>query len=833
MRHVLCTLLIFSLAWTASAATRNNDDSCDIAVMPAATLLLPYFEVDLDNPPGETTIFTITNASNLDAIARVTLWTDRAYPVITFNVYLTGYDVQALNLYDIIGRGVIAPDAGTGTAITKRGKYSDPTSRVDLANCARLPGALDAAAIVRLRDAFTQGTIPGECTDVGGEHDNAVGYATIDVVEDCSSTSPIDPVYWTSDVRYDNVLIGDYQQIDSARNFAEGGPMVHIRAVPEGGTPRARLTSPEKYDAGFERTFYARYQSHLSPKLDGRQPLPTQFAARWIKETAPGFETSLKIWRELRAGVNASCADYDDVNLGVSDIVVFDEQENAVGANGRRIELPATSRTAVTDPSIYPQIDAASGWIYLNLDRIRHDDVASQAWVISSMRAENRSSTDVDAIAMGNGCSAPAETSEISPAGGDDSCDIALLPAATLLLPYFEVDLDSPSGETTRFTVTNVGPKEQIARVTLWTDYSFPVITFNIYLTGYDVQSINLFDVIARGAIAPDAGTGTLVARRGAYSERNRSLDLSACAQLPGALPEAYVTRMQDAFTEGTVPDLGNLAGCNNVGNEHANAVGYATVDVVRNCATNNHTSGKYWTEDIAWDNVLIGDYHQVDPSDNNAQASLMVHIRAIPEGGTLAERLALPRKYDAGFDRTFYARFQSAHTSKLDGRQPLPSLFAARWIQGGAAGFQTSLKIWREGVTPGARTCATWDDNFTRYREIVAFDEAENGVAVIGYRCSDCLTREFSLPTTSSTSARDTDIFPQLTNGAVAGWMYLNFYDPENARYGSNWVVSSMRAEGRYSVDMDAAALGNGCSAPVARPSEVAGGQEIIGPRP
>src|SRR5688572_33507931 len=62
---------------TGGPATTNNDDSCDIGVTPAATLLLPYFEVDLDaaNGSGETTLFTITNTSNLDQIAHVTLWT--------------------------------------------------------------------------------------------------------------------------------------------------------------------------------------------------------------------------------------------------------------------------------------------------------------------------------------------------------------------------------------------------------------------------------------------------------------------------------------------------------------------------------------------------------------------------------------------------------------------------------------------------------------------------------------------------------------------------------------------------------------------------------------
>jgi hypothetical protein len=34
--------------------TTNNDDSCDIGVAPAATLLLPYFEVDFTNRTQDT-----------------------------------------------------------------------------------------------------------------------------------------------------------------------------------------------------------------------------------------------------------------------------------------------------------------------------------------------------------------------------------------------------------------------------------------------------------------------------------------------------------------------------------------------------------------------------------------------------------------------------------------------------------------------------------------------------------------------------------------------------------------------------------------------------------
>lgn len=69
------------------------------------------------------------------------------------------------------------------------------------------------------------------------------------------------------------------------------------------------------------------------------------------------------------------------------------------------------------------------------------------------------------------------------------------------------------------------------------------------------------------------------------------------------------------------------------------------------------------------------------------------------------------------------------------------------------------------------------------------------------------------------------------MTNGAVGGWMYLNLDNCDRDTTGSsNWVITSMRAEGRYSVDMDAAALGNGCSAPAAI-TEVTTGTAIIGP--
>jgi hypothetical protein len=408
----------------------------------------------------------------------------------------------------------------------------------------------------------------------------------------------------------------------------------------------------------------------------------------------------------------------------------------------------------------------------------------------------------------------------------DDSCDISVAPAATLLLPYFEVDIDDPAGETTLFTITNVSNEDQIAHVTIWTDYSFPVIDFNIYLTGYDVQSINLYDIIERGLIAPDAGTGTDVTDRGDYSVVNADLSLGACDRLPGQLDDAYIVRLQSALIDGTVPDFGTLPGCNNVGNEHDNAVGYVTIDLADLCSTSLPTDPGYFTTEIRFDNVLIGDYQQVHSAENFAQGNPMVHIRAIPEGGEPGEAAII------NFDRTFYSRYQSGGV--LDRRQPLPSIFAARWIQGGVGEFQTYFKIWREGQTDfaDANSCSEWDDNVTVAAELVTFDDAENAWGdVPDSRVSPPLTTEFTLPETSLTSVDDASIYPQPDNGAIDGWMYFNLDNDDADGFASqNWVIVSMRAEGRYSVDFDAAWLANGCT-PEEPISEVTTGDEIIGP--
>src|SRR5689334_12525311 len=111
LRAAVAALLLCASLPLLADVTTNNDESCDISITPAATLLLPYFEVDTAAPigGGTTTLFTVVNTSRYPQIAHVTVWTDWAYPVLGFNLFLTGYDVQGINLYDVIVRGIVVP----------------------------------------------------------------------------------------------------------------------------------------------------------------------------------------------------------------------------------------------------------------------------------------------------------------------------------------------------------------------------------------------------------------------------------------------------------------------------------------------------------------------------------------------------------------------------------------------------------------------------------------------------------------------------------------------------------------------------------------------------
>jgi len=455
-------------------STTNNDDSCDIMVAPAATLLLPYFEVETAQRATDT-FFTITNVSRFPQIAHVTVWTDWSFPVLDFNIFLTGYDVQPLSLYDIVVLGVIAPSSGLGgtSSATTPGSLSAANSGnpnlAAVANCTGLPGTYNGAVRTAVLSALTTGiyNAPGfgsSCgsTRVGsvGTHTTAttaVGYLTVDVTSVCSTTLPTTPQYFVSEILFDNVFLGDYQILNKTPgfNYVGGSPMVHIRAIPEGGPAGVQLVGSQ---TNLPYTFYARYVNGSSVfvgptaiNADRRQPLPSVFAARWTDGGTAGFNSSYRIWREgvtgptnsVLGGVTAtSCAGVaNNSALPVTELVRFDEHENPSIFNPQRdvspvtpiaITLPETS-TVTTAGGVFPPSNSPAGdtdgWMYMNLNSgtvagpanlALHPTItrASQNWVVTSLKASGIYAVDFDAGTLGNGCSGAVPVSAANSSGG-------------------------------------------------------------------------------------------------------------------------------------------------------------------------------------------------------------------------------------------------------------------------------------------------------------------------------------------------------------------------------------------------------------------------------
>ena len=238
-----------------------------------------------------------------------------------------------------------------------------------------------------------------------------------------------------------------------------------------------------------------------------------------------------------------------------------------------------------------------------------------------------------------------------------------------------------------------------------------------------------------------------------------------------------------------------------------------------------------------------------------HAGGNPLVHIRAIPEGGPAGTQTTTNLPY------TFYDRFTAPGLRTVDRRQPLPSTFAARFISGTGSAFNTAFKIWREPSTGGGASCDQYGihNSGMSFVEAVRFDEHENPTTGSGGVIID--PPPPSLYQLSVTSAREIGdyVFPiSSASGDVGGWLYLNLNNGGTPNYSvtsngissstpptprdfvqnsstirgprqsQNWVIVSMTAEGRYSVDFDATPLANGCTPSPALGAEIAPGPNV-----
>lgn len=336
-------------------------------------------------------------------------------------------------------------------------------------------------------------------------------------------------------------------------------------------------------------------------------------------------------------------------------------------------------------------------------------------------------------------------------------CTIDAVPAATLLLPYFEVgltptdddDVASTTNVDTFFSVNNASAAPTVAHVVFWGDWSLPSIDFDIFLTGYDVETVSLADVFNNGNLPVTAHAWNdpedTISPHGQDSQNPAwdSFSPNVMTSGPNAGEDQGCDPQNDIpGTDGYCPRLGGdplapFTGCDVnlplgrpalsgqfldrvrcghtgrglaceaeecIGTPHGDggndyiARGYITIDNVRDCNLFfPNSSSSYFAGANAYVtnvNQLWGDWFIVQ--DGRAIGDNLVAIEAWNDRQYPGQMFA-PDAY------TFYGRYQlPVGASAADQREPLASTWATRYFNTAgnpAAAFDggTSLMVWRD----------------------------------------------------------------------------------------------------------------------------------------
>jgi hypothetical protein len=392
------------------AAGPARADLCSIDPLPAATLLLPYFEVDPSNPSGMTTLLSINNSSAVAVLANVVVWTDLGVPGLGFQIYLTGYDVQTINVRDLFN-GTLPQTASAGQdpqdTISPKGQDSQD---INYASCSGVfpYGPLPAAFVNHLRAAYSGqfSTVFNGCAGQNLQDGRMRGYITIDTVSGCSPTVPSDPGYFgPGGIATDqNVLWGDYIYIDPANKYSDGENLVRIKSL------------PGSFKAG-DFTFYSRYVGNSG--ADSRQPLATAWASRFVNGGAFAGGTDVVVWRDSGQIVKPFPCGTQPVGfpLLINQQVAFDEQEQTVVPTVLPTALPVIPGGPPNEPApdVFPaeanrvHIAGAAypvpypfGWLFLDLDA--PGPVLRQSWVETIMKAQGLYSVGFNATPLDSAC---------------------------------------------------------------------------------------------------------------------------------------------------------------------------------------------------------------------------------------------------------------------------------------------------------------------------------------------------------------------------------------------------------------------------------------------
>ena len=409
----LAIIAVFAIASTAVAVT------CTIDQRPAATLLVPYFQVSYDGagdlvatgPDARDTIVTIANASAAPMIAHVNVYTRESVLVLDFNIALTGFDVQAMRVSDILSGILPASGDVIGFDVCQRNPDAEVYPALDgFLRVIPLAPATGNDNTLATTDYPVPAFGPGfgivddlrrNCDDE--LDDLAIGYIMIDHANYCNLSDPTDPAYYTNDaIGMENNLWGEIIFTSGTGISTYGMSTVNVEADSVIGDLSQQTPIPM-------RTLYARYWNEgdndgdfppaACPNCgngnpendllisapwdigygDQREPLGLRWAARWF-DLGATITSNFRVWRSSITG--GDCI----FNEPTVTLTFFDEDENTVtqGVCPSPCTQPTfnfpleTQQRNITD---FSHPTAVAGWVNMDFVNFSAGDVWDQAWV--------------------------------------------------------------------------------------------------------------------------------------------------------------------------------------------------------------------------------------------------------------------------------------------------------------------------------------------------------------------------------------------------------------------------------------------------------------------
>lgn len=362
-------LSIALLGFAALARMGSALSQCAIQETPAATLLLPYFEVDLSTGSGKTTQVTVGNAFYNPVLVEAVVWTDLGVPIFSFDIYLGGYQDVQFDLRNVLEGGTLpqtSPPPGTYPSC----QGFMPPAQIPWTTLATYQQALTGAPAPAINN-LCAGRNLGDTI--------ARGYITFDAVNMCTLQIQSDPGVFSGGgggVFSDNdTLYGDFAYVNTGLGQAEGHPLVHMVAD---------ATATQTSVAG-NYTFYGKFDSWTA--ADNREPLATEFAARYVPAG-----TDLIVWRDSKVvqgwfNCNSLPAWYP---LGQEGLWDMSDSGTYASLNNLKPFGAVAQRVHVGGRAL--PVPYSSGWFYMDLNTYVAqagnnppvDGSVSQAWVLTS-----------------------------------------------------------------------------------------------------------------------------------------------------------------------------------------------------------------------------------------------------------------------------------------------------------------------------------------------------------------------------------------------------------------------------------------------------------------